>query len=392
MSSAPFIPFVRGEEDESICKAHFADAQFVRVCLDRKARIAGLASSAKLWLDVGIDGVGNAFPAGEKDDNWRDYLTKHGDLAPLADPLFIKAPVRSQIESSVVGLLNEAAGHSPSLLSVPQLPYEPGTGHNKINRLLADITADWRKSHPAIRLILPVLLTSQDQLNTKTARNPIVKQITGLASRFGVDAVWAVDTSLEDQLGTGNFEQTRFPGVTAFFEELQAAYSFEVLVAGPHWGLGLVLWSRGLVTHFGVGLGSSYRYHLPGGVLMQSRARIAISALRRWATSTPALRDWLFDSQAKLPAGSPEQAELKALHGKYPHLLDSKIAKRQVARAHREWIDKIVASPTGGRALALYQDLSAAYVTGKMLDDLPDEIGLARRPERVARQLMMNCL
>lgn len=388
----PFIPFIRGLSDEEIFAAHYADAPFVRVGLDRGARLAALSSSKKkLWIDVGIDGVESAFLA-HGDKNWKAYMSKFGDLSPLVDAAFLAAPKRKKIETQVVAMLDQAATHSPAYISIPQLPYEGRSAHNKINRILAEITTDWRKNHPAIRLILPVILTAQQQLNTKTDRNYAIKQVAALTSKFGIDAVWSVDSSLEDQAGTGNFERTRFPGIISFFEELRSACSLEILIAGPYWGLGLVLWCRGLATHFGIGMGNSYRYHLPGGVLMEPKARVAIGSLRRWASSTNALRDWFMSEQAKLTPGSVEQTEFKALHGQYPALLDSKITKKQVARTYRHWLDKITVVAPAGRAVALYQDLSAAFVTGKMLADLPDETGPGRRPDRVAEQLMLNCL
>lgn len=164
-------------------------------------------------------------------------------------------------------------------------------------------------------------------------------------------------------------------------------------ICGPYWGLGLVLWARGLVTHFGIGLGSTYRYYSPGaGVPNKAKSRIYVESLRRWISATPGLATWLQNAQAKLPPGTPAHLEFQALAKALPNYFDSEVAKRQITQGYRKWIDKIMASPPNGRSVALYQDLSAAFVTGKMLPDLPDEIGYARRPERVAEQLMLNCL
>jgi hypothetical protein len=184
----------------------------------------------------------------------------------------------------------------------------------------------------------------------------------------------------------------RFPGIIEFFRELKAAAHLETVVAGPYWGLGLVLWARGLVTHFGVGLGSAYRYHIPGGMAHGPKTRIAPECLRRWVSSTADLQEWLVKSAAKLPNGSVEQQELRTLAAQYPALLDPRISKRQVAKSHRNWSQKIAAVAISGRAVAIFQDLSSAFVTGKALDNLPDEDGPGRRPELVAEQLMLNCL
>jgi hypothetical protein len=390
MSATPFIPFVRGQADEDLFMAHYADAPLVRVCLDRKQRLNALSSRTKLWIDVGFDGAQRAVAATEGDD-WKEHLGKHGDLAFLFDAPFLQKPNRVKLEPIITAFLNEAAKFKPKYVSVPQLPIE-NTTYNKLNRLLAEITADWRKNQQGIQLILPVILTHQDQLNKKTARNPIIDQVAKITTKFGIDAVWSVDSTLEDQACTSTLETVRFPGVISFYEELRRACSLEMTVAGPYWGLGLVLWARGLSTHFGIGLGSTFRYHIPGGPLMAAKARVSIPSLRRWASSTPAQRDWFLLAQSKLVSGSPEQADMQNLHGQYPGLLNADIAKKQIAKTYRAWLDKIASAPAAGRALTLYQDLSAAFVTGKTLPDMPDETGLARRPEAVAKQLMMNCL
>jgi hypothetical protein len=390
--SIPFVPFIRGLADEDIYITHYNDAEVVRVCLDRSARLSSLSSAKRrLWIDVGLDGIADAYSQ-HGDKNWKNYIARYGDLTPLLDPVFLSKPDRKKIEPVIVAMLDSASMHLPVLISIPQLPYEDGAKNNKINRLLAEIAADWRKSHPQIKLILPFILTSQHQLNTKTERNPLIKQAAGICSKFGVDAVWSVDHTLEDQAGTGNFDRTRFPGVISFFQELRAAITLEMIVAGPYWGLGLVLWSRGLVTHFGIGMGNSYRYHLPGGVLMDPKARIAIGSLRRWTSSTLGLKDWLLSEQTKLPPGSAEQNEMRNLYSQYPALLDAKVSKKQVAKTYRQWLDKILSTAPAGRPVALYQDLSGAFITGKALKDLPDENGPGRRPERIAEQLMLNCL
>jgi hypothetical protein len=197
---------------------------------------------------------------------------------------------------------------------------------------------------------------------------------------------------LEDQAGTGNFDKERFPGIIDFFKELKIASNPSMVIAGPFWGVGLVLWARGLVSHFAIGMGSTYRYYIAGGMANKPKARIAIGPLRRWACATPDLEVWLKRCLTILPIGTPEHREFSELTKHFSALLSGDTAKRQVARAYREWIDKISTIPAAGRSVALFQDLTAAFVTGKSLPDLPDETGPARRPERVAEQLMLNCL
>lgn len=393
MKTPSFIPFLRANTDEANFKSFYADAPFVRVNLDKKTLLGKLSPKQNLWLDIGLDGIANAYPLNPKSD-WSAYLHRHGDISCLVDPAFLERPTRTKIEGPITAFLDDASKHNPAYLSVPQLPHEDGVKHNKINKLLTEITADWRKKQSSAQLILPVIFTNQAQLNTKSPRTKTIKFVHTLMVKYGIDAVWSVDCTLEDQLGTQNFERIRFTGIINFWDELHALASLELSISGPYWGLGLLLWARGLVTHFGIGLGSTYRYYLPGGgfSLNDPKARIGVESLRRWVSATANLATWLQNEQAKLPPGGPEQVEFQALAKNAGNYLDYEVAKRQVAQTYRKWIDKIMASPPNGRSVALYQDLSAAFVTGKMLHDLPDEVGYARRPERVAEQLMLNCL
>lgn len=392
MTTPSFLPFLRSNSDEANFQSFYADAPFVRVNLDKKTLLGKLSSKGKLWLDIGLDGVANAYPF-DKESDWSVYMHRHGDLSCLVDPTFLARPARAKIEGPITAFFQDAAKYNPAYLSVPQLPHENGVKHNKINKVLAEIAADWRKQQSTTQLILPVIFTHQTQLNTKSPRTKTIQFVHSLMVKHGIDAVWSVDSSLEDQLGTQNFERVRFAGIVDFWDELHALASPDLTICGPYWGLGLVLWARGLVTHFGIGLGSTYRYYSPGvGVPNKAKARIYVESLRRWISATPGLVGWLQAAQAKLPPGAPAQLECLALAKNLPNYFDSEAAKRQITQGYRKWIDKIMASPPNGRSVALYQDLSAAFVTGKMLPDLPDEAGYARRPERVAEQLMLNCL
>lgn len=389
--TTPFVPFLRSNADEINFAAFYSDAPFVRVTLDKRPILSKVSPKYKLWIDLGLDGIANVSPA-DPGNNFSKYLHKHGDLSCLVDPNFLARPDRKQIENKIVALLQEASVYNPSYISVPQLPHAEGTKFNKVNRMLAEIAADWRRRQNSAQLILPVIFTNQAQLNTKAPRTQTIKFVHSLMVKLGIDAVWSVDSTLEDQLGTQNFERIRFKGVIDFWDELQAVAAPEISICGPYWGLGLVLWARGVVTHFGIGLGSTYRYYPPGGMPHKANARVAIEPLRRWVNATPGLAGWLQAARLRLPAGSVDEAHLADLAKNFSLYTDAEVAKRQVAQVYRRWLDKIVASPLSGRGVALYQDLSAAFVTGKMLPDLPDETGFARHPERVAEQLMLNCL
>ncbi len=210
--------------------------------------------------------------------------------------------------------------------------------------------------------------------------------------RSGADGFWSVDSSLDDQKGTSNFEQ-RFASIVRFFEELSVASPCVFKIAGPYWGLNMVLWARCLATHFAIGIGSTFNYHITGGFFQnKASTRVAIAALRRWVLANNELELWLDEAAQKLAPGSIERCELEQLRKDIPQLLQGDSAKRQIASIYKDWITKIETVAPQGRALALYQDLSSAFVTGRNLKDLPSAEGTARRPERVAQQLMLNCL
>lgn len=385
----PFIPFLRANNDFDHLDSFYSDAPMCRLTLDRNKWISRIKDKHRIWIDLAFEGITQSM----QNQEYCEYINRHGDLSLLSDEKFSKAPKRSNIEGPVIAFLDEAIALAPHAISIPQLAQGDGTATNKINKLLHAIALDWRKEHAAaVRFVLPVIFTNQRQLNKKTDRNQKISFIKSLLKSPGIDAIWATDSSLEDQAGTGNFDKERFPGIIDFFKELKAVSELSVVISGPFWGLGIVLWARGLCTHFGIGLGSTYRYYLSGGMANKPKARVSINALRRWVCATPELEQWLKDSLDILPQKSPEASELQELLKHLSALLSSDTAKRQVARSYREWIDKIVGIPPAGRSVALFQDLTAAFVTGRSLPDLPDEKGPARRPERVAEQLMINCL
>jgi len=166
-----------------------------------------------------------------------------------------------------------------------------------------------------------------------------------------------------------------------------------ITIAGPYWGMNIVLWARGLVRYPGIGVGTSYKYNIPGMAFSPSKTRIALGPLRRWAIVSPKLRKWLSDTVHRLSADPHNAAEFSSIAKGFGLFLTSKKnSKMQVADFYHKWFHKFSALPAAGRSLALYHDLSSSYVLAKALHELPNEEGTARRPERVQQQLMMNCL
>jgi hypothetical protein len=199
-----------------------------------------------------------------------------------------------------------------------------------------------------------------------------------------------VDSSLHDQDGVGSFAK-RFKGIVKLHEELSKKLPPRTIsVAGPYWALGLVLWGRGLVHSTAIGVGRGYQYYIPGGRLpTSSKNRVALAPLRRQAVWSSALKTWIEDAVQKIPKTDTAHEQLSDLLKHFQILGDKKQARRQVARVYKEWLKRFEDIPLEGRALALYQDFSSAYVLGKTLNDIPDKV---KNPSRLAEQFMMTCL
>ncbi len=289
MSTNPFLPFIRSQSDEDLFLAHYADAPFARICLENDTRLNALKARTKLWIDAGFDGIANAYGQ-NPDAGWKSYVEQFGDLSCLAEDTFLAKPEKAKIEPIVRQFLRSAASYSPHFITVPQLPLEVGTKQNKINRVLAEITADWRRSHGSSRLVLPIILTStRPTPHKKTSRNPIINQAAKILTKFGIDAVWSVDSTLSriNWAQATSEQKKRFPAIREFFEEPDCSgdggNNNRWTVLGTRLEF---LWARGLVTHFGIGLGSSYRYFSPGGRAMPPKAHFTVGSLRRWAVSS----------------------------------------------------------------------------------------------------------
>jgi len=165
-----------------------------------------------------------------------------------------------------------------------------------------------------------------------------------------------------------------------------------IRVAGPYWGLNLVLWARGLVDYPAIGIGNAYQYSLSGGPMRPPRERLPLGPLRRRCGVDPQVGGWLDHVLSRLGRSHPAHAELERMRRYFTALRPRPSAREQVAAFYKRWFDSIADSPPEGRALSLFQDLSAAYALGKPLGPIPGERGLARRPEAVAEPLMLSCL
>ena len=394
MTTADYIPFINTEYDCQAATEFYSDAVAMRVSLEsiEKTR-SKLPSGPKRWIDASIDGL-HYKDLSKLTDSYQLHLNKFTGYQQIASPEFQKSPNTDVAKQFVFSVLNRCKSEAPDWISVPQLPIVSDTSRNKINKLLAELTDEWKaRNSYAGKLILPVIFTHQNQINKKTERNKKIVSISTCYSAARADGVWAVDHTLNDQEGSGKFDE-RFPALRKFHEELNEKMPQNIItVAGPYWGMNLIFWARGCVNFPAIGLGGSYKYNIPGQKLPKGIVRAALRPLRRSAIASPSLKGWLLETVASLPAGDPIKVDFAALEKDFAKLQVAPNAKLQIAAFYKSWFDKFSTLPQPGRALALYQDLSSAYVLGKTLKALPDaREGTARRPERVAQQLMMNCL
>jgi hypothetical protein len=381
-----YLPFVYTERDCELFNLFHRDSSFVRVPLQNaKKLIPHLRPKAKIWIDAEIDGLHHL-----ASEAFTNYVKDFEHCDKILDPAFQAKPESGIVGKFVDAVLNLCADVSPKLISVPQLPITSDASRNKINKALANAASKWAETRPQITLILPAIFTHPAQYNKKTARNPKVTQIRQCFEAASAKGVWVVDSSLTDQDGAGTLD-ARLRALVELHQELAACLTRNPsIVAGPYWGLNLVLWARGVVRYPAITLGNRYRYHLPGGHTQKPNIRVALEPIKRLVVAKPELADWLAESLKRIPPSDPARIEFLALSEKFNSLWQGD-NRDQICRVYRKWLDSIAAAPMAGRALTLYQQLSSAYVLGRTLGELPEE-GPSRRPERVAQQLMLLCL
>ena len=361
---ADYVTFVRGKEDAQIASSQYKDSSAYWLSGRTAAKLRPtLPPSGRIWIDASVDGLRN-WP-NISDDNYREYISKFIHYERIGEPAFQRKPETKLVGAFVKAVLSQTLGSAPDSgwLSVPQLPYDEDRKRNAINKALAKATREWAANGKFRgRLVLPVILTHQRQLNKKVQRNVQVQLAAQCFELSGAEGVWVVDSSLNDQAGTGNFEQERFPGIVRLHEELNDKLGKECFtIAGPYWGMNLILWARQLVHHPAISVGKAYHYYVPGNQSRVPQYALVFPLERRRAS--PELKSWLQESATKIGQGNPVSEEFKKLERQAASLrLNEELAKRQVAGIYRDWLAKLESTQREGRAVALYQDFSSAYV------------------------------
>lgn len=391
------IPHVTSVSGARFVSDFYADSKFARIPLEKAGKyIPLLPDAAELWVDPCMDGCDDVSKRTGKPgspNKWFEFMKKLCNFADFSDSDFIEKPNQLRVYDFVEDILGKCLECNPSWITVPQLPLVDDASRNKINRALAKATGKWMSTSKFKgRMILPLIVTNQNQIKNKTVRNPKVSQAQKCYHESQADGFWVVDSSLDDESGSKLLREKRFSYVIDLHEELNAKIPSKIRIAGPYWGLNLVLWVKGLIDFPLIGLGSGYQYHLCGSPHGSPPvARIALPSLRRRARVRPSLNAWLRRTVSKLDSANPVHTEMSDLLHRFTALHDDTRSRRQVARFYRDWYDEIASAPAGGLGMAMFQDLATAYAFGKPLENLVDEEA-ARRPETIVEPLMMNCL
>lgn len=386
------IPFVSSSGDCDTLQRYYPDSIMARVPLEKWPRLVSIFPlKVGLWIDAAIDSLHNWEVDGE--NKYNQHVKQFESHEKIADPEFQRKPDKDVVRSFVDSVMDVCVvDRTPHWLSIPQLPVVNDSSRNKINRYLAQFAGEWRgrrKFHG--KLVLPVIFTKQNQVTGKTQRRDPLSLAKKCYDDAGADGIWVVDSSLKDQEGSGSLVK-RFHGLIDFHQELNHALPPEAItIAGPYWGMNLILWARGLVRHPAIGLGKTYQYHLPGIPFHRGKDHIALPPLRRWVTTSQQLQIWLAKVLPKVPRGDKAYGEIEAIHRNYARIKMDPTS--QVAEFYRKWLDELASVPSSTRSLALFQQFSSAYVLGKTLaEPLPKTEGTAWPPGRVAEQFMLSCL
>jgi len=405
---ADYIPFVNTDRDCEILKKYYKDPRIIRVSLETIDNIERkIPQNLPLWIDASIDGyqhrLATKWPKEKtkwgtrKQQLWNNLenLFKDYDGYQILanENLWIKTNL-PKIQTFVNQVLDKCYSYNPIWITIPQLPLVNDGKRNKINKWLAEETKK-RKNSFEIDLILPVIFTSTTQLTRKPIRDNKLQLVEDCYKRANADGIWIVDTTLVDQNRNEQFPK-RYSKLIEFHESVIHFLSPKTIIAGPYWGINLVLWARGLCDYPAISLGTAYTYYFSCGVPSRGNVRLAIPPLRRWVVVS-GLKSWLEKAIKKLSPIDPTFKDFEYLYNNFSTLSQKDPSIHQVAKFYKKWIEEIESLPPKGKALGLYQNLSSTYVLGKQLPNLPQSAlpycrGKTLEAGKVGEQLMLECL
>ncbi|MDI6451137.1 hypothetical protein [Anaerobaca lacustris] len=403
------IPFVNSGNDlkrlrEYYDKPGVAHVQLSNAASLRKRQIHHLCD---LWIDPEIDGYDRLLKGSDARADWKNQISQFKENEILANEAYLKKPATNKVKVFIFDVLDKCHQFEPAWITVPQLPIvgdstKVDNTRNRINTELAKASAQWRmESGFEGSFVLPLVFTHQSQLRGKTQWGPKLRLAKKCLNVVRPDIIWAVNCDLPDWKGSDKLKE-RFASLVSFHTDLRNAFPNAKIIAGPYWAMNLVLWSRGLCDYPAISLGHGFSYRVSGGYIPPEppTAMVALGPLRRQARHTEQLRDWINNAVKKLQGSDEAAKQFSRLQNRFNELARYEVARNQVAEFYGDWLKKLSMIPPSGRSLALFQDMTSAYVLGKQLHNeldcrsgaLPKSEAPAREPGKIAELFMPYCL
>jgi hypothetical protein len=422
------IPFVNSNDDCRILGKYYADARACRLLLSSAVKLRPqIPSGLPLWIDPGVDAydhiwatswpvdiqsqsandVAKTWPCdnkGKKEkewkfrllERWHDQFSRFRGHRLLLQKDCWKKAHEHELYGFVSDVLSECLTLRPAWVTIPQLPV--GKESARVNKALAQTVGSWiTERSECCRLVLPVIITGTSVLRSKPMRDKTLQLALNCYAESNANAIWVVDTTLKDQDRNERFSE-RYEILIDFHQALRKSLPrAAIVIAGPYWGINLVLWARGLCDYPAVSMGTSYTYSIPYGQPNQGIPRLALPPLRRWVIASQELPVWLNTVLQSLSTSDAAFEQFSEIRKNFSALSHKAAAADQVARFYVEWLKKIQSIQPEGRALRLYQDLSSAFVLGRQMPPLPkttlpDAPAKVLKAWTVAEQLMLHCL
>jgi hypothetical protein len=394
----PIISLLRSKTDITLTKQFYSDAFGGRVSLmtafkNEPAHYKGISNN--LWIDLSLDFLPNLLQKEGSNEDANKREKKFFSEKCKGDILFARNEIskkgnEAKLKDVITGLVGIASEYKPQILGLPQYPYDASKGTSKANRAITNIVRSLPRKCP---LVVPVIIQNRSWTRYKKSRNEIVKEIEATCSLLKPEYLWIVDASLNDDEGSGTLAKERLPNLVTLHKEIREVSKGTSIIAGPYWGMNLVLWARGLADFIAITPGGSSQYYPECSVVKRSPSisRVALPPLRRLVKKSPELKDWIKDV---LRLDLPSREVVEQFHKLEKELgkLDGDIAKKQVADFYSSWLRSICTLPAQGRAFGLYQDLSMAYALGSILPKLLGEKSAGANASHVAEALMLNVL
>lgn len=387
------VPFVFNAQEYEDCAVYYPESPFIHIPLFNIDKVIGRHKTTqnKLWVDTGIYFCHYGSKGMELDVKFPKFLKRFDVNQCLFDIQFIKNPDKNILQKITYKLLDECQFYNPKWISIPQLPIVDGAERNKINKLFASQSHDWKvKRKSDAQLIVPILFTSSRQYKGKAKWKAKLATVVTAYNEARANGVWVVDTSLDDQSGSEP-NQKRFHEFDEFHAELRGLFESSTIIAGPYWGLNIVLWAKGRCNCPAVAMRPSPKYYIPGlRITQQASNRIAIASLRRLAVTSREVHGWLQKSLQVIPKENKYYKQIDDLVKNYSLLMEPKAARKQVLQFYSDWLNELESVDAEGRSIALYQDFSAAFVAEKKIfPKMPPEM---KKTQSTSKQYMLLCI